>query len=93
MAGLAGTKVPLGEACQPVVGMFAPGGCVVCVIGVEVGRGFFSLGLRRFPSLNDTVDSGLKGRFGAFVPHHLQVEGHPPGQWGSQAPGLPMAHS
>lgn len=44
VAGLAGTKVPLGEglgeACQPVVGMFAPGGCVVCVIGVEVGRGF-----------------------------------------------------
>lgn len=37
------------------------------------------------------VDSGAT--FEAFVPHHLLVEGHPAGQWGSQAPGLPVAQS
>lgn len=46
VAGLAGNKLPLGEAleeaCQPVAGIFASWGCIVHVSKMEVGGGFGS---------------------------------------------------
>lgn len=46
VAGLAGSKVPLGEAlgeaCQPVARIFASWGCIVRVSNMEVGGGFGS---------------------------------------------------
>ena len=46
VAGLAGNKVPLGEAlgegCRPVARIFASWGCIVPVSNMEVGGGFGS---------------------------------------------------